>query len=177
SGGNGDPASGGAGVDGNSGGAGPLSGGSPGAGGDGTGIPGSGGSDPGAPEPELVTSGPGAYWQVGELTPGGAAATVTVTSSATKQAWHGFGGTFNEKGWTALLALSEADRAAAISLLFDAKGGIGFTWGRIPIGPSDYANERYTLSSGPDNFSIAHDEQTLMPYIKAAQAVKNDIKF
>ena len=29
--------------------------------------------------------------------------------------------------------------------LFDVKDGIGFTWGRIPIGPSDYAIERYNF--------------------------------
>src|SRR5690606_25089500 len=70
------------------------------------------------PEPSLITSGMGAYWQVGEVTMGGASPTITVDSGQTFQDWHGWGGTFNEAGWAALQALSEADRAQAISLLF-----------------------------------------------------------
>jgi len=129
------------------------------------------------PEPSLITSGMGAYWQVGEVTVGGSSATITVNSSQTFQDWHGWGGTFNEKGWAALQALSEADRTLAINLLFSVTDGLGLDWGRIPIGPSDYAVERYHLSSGPGQFSVDHDLQYLIPYIKAAQAVKGDVKY
>src|SRR5690606_4532135 len=76
-----------------------------------------------------------------------------------------------------LQELSEADRQRAIDLLFDESDGLGLDWGRIPIGPSDYALERYTLSPNPGEVSIAHDQQTLIPYIKAAQAVKDDVKY
>jgi glucosylceramidase len=69
-------------------------------------------------------------------------------------------------------------------LLFDVRNGIGFTWGRIPIGASDYAMARYTLNEtandlSMENFSIEHDknpEYGLIPYIKAAQAVKPDLR-
>lgn len=124
--------------------------------------------------PPLVTSGQGAYWQVkteADLTPG-TAATVTVDTSTTFQTWAGWGGTFNEAGWTALMALSPELRQEAMSLLFSDADGIGMDWGRIPIGPSDYANERYTLSDSAGHFDITHDQSTLIPYIKAAQAVK-----
>lgn len=132
---------------------------------------------PVVPEPSLITSGPGAYWTVGEVTMGGASANVTVNSGEMFQEWHGWGGTFNEKGWQALQALSEEDRTLAINLLFSVTDGLGLDWGRIPIGPSDYALERYHLSSAPGQFSIDHDLQYLIPYIKAAQAVKNDVKY
>lgn len=140
---------------------------------------GGGGMDvvPGPPEPSLVTSGEGAYWTVGEVVVGGAAANITVNSEQTFQDWHGWGGTFNEAGWAALQALSEADRQMAISLLFSTTDGLGLDWGRIPIGPSDYAVSRYHLSSGPGDFSIDHDRQSLIPYIQAAQAVKGDVKY
>jgi glucosylceramidase len=134
------------------------------------------------PEPKLIVSGKDAYWQEKELTEGGGNATVTV-SDQEKQEWHGFGGTFNEAGWDALKALSEADQAKAIALLFDVTDGIGFTWGRIPIGASDYALDRYTLddSNGNDfemaDFSIDRDKKALIPYIKAAQEIKDDITF
>jgi len=129
------------------------------------------------PPPSLITSGEGAYWTVGEVTPGGTAATFTVTSANAHQEWHGWGGTFNEAGWAALQRLSDADRDKAMKLLFDVNEGIGFDWGRIPIGPSDYAVERYHLSDAPGQFSIDHDQMYLIPYIHAAQAIKGDVKY
>ncbi len=158
----------------------------PGAGGSGTVIGASGGAGNGGgsgggavvPEPELVVSGPGAYWQEQQLTMGGTNAAVTVNSGDEKQEWHGFGGTFNEKGWQALMTLSEGERNAVMSLLFSDTNGLGLTWGRIPLGPSDYALDRYAFSSSPDGaFDISRDKMHLMPYVKAAQAVKGDIKF
>ncbi|HEX2958141.1 MAG TPA: glycoside hydrolase family 30 protein, partial [Chitinispirillaceae bacterium] len=70
----------------------------------------------------------------------------------------------------------------AMKLLFDKKDGIGFQWVRIPIGASDYALKRYTLNDSKDdfemnNFSITRDKEYLIPYIKAAQAIKPDIHF
>ena len=44
------------------------------------------------------------------------------------------------------------------------------------MGPSDYALDRYSLSNGPGHFSIDRDEQHLIPFVKAAQAVKGDLK-
>jgi glucosylceramidase len=78
--------------------------------------------------------------------------------------------------------LDAATRDMAIRLLFSDADGAGFDWGRIPIGASDYALSRYTLAETPndltmENFSIERDLQALIPYIKAAQAVKSDIKF
>jgi glucosylceramidase len=138
-------------------------------------------------EPELVTSGKDDYWKVGTLTKGGTAATVTVktTGDGLAQAWDGFGGTFNEKGAQMLMGLDAAKQAEIMKKLFDVKDGIGFTWGRIPIGPSDYAIERYNFQdSATATFSIEHDKTAsatskapIMPFIKAAIAVKADIKF
>lgn len=125
----------------------------------------------------------GNYYQDGDVTEGGGSATVTV-SSQEKQKWHGFAGTFNEAGWDALLLLSESERDRAIRLLFDKEDGIGFPWGRIPIGSSDYGLDEYTfddIASGNDyemeHFSIDRDKNFLIKYIQAALAVKPDIKF
>lgn len=148
-----------------------------GAGGDGT-----GGSSPVVERPSLVVTGPNAPWQVSEPTVGAGAATVTVTDNALRK-WKGFGGTFNEAGWNALKELSEEDRSYAIRLLFSASEGANFKWGRIPMGASDYALSRYTLcdectpGNVETNFSVARDEMDLIPYIRAAQAVKDDILF
>ena len=134
--------------------------------------------DPDVPEPSLIVSSNGNFWQVGEVAVVEAGnANFTVNTGSTHQTWHGWGGTFNEAGWDALQELSEADRQRAIELLFDEEDGMGLDWGRIPMGPSDYAIERYTLSDSPGQFSVEHDRQYLIPYIKAAQAVKDDVKY
>jgi glucosylceramidase len=148
-------------------------------GGTSTGGNGTGGAPP-VERPGLVTSGRDEFWKVGTLTAGTGTATVRVNASQTYQKWIGFGGTFNEQGWDALGVLSEADRSRAIRLLFSASEGANFKWGRMPIGASDYAVERYTLNENAGDyemtmFSIERDKMRLIPYIQAALAVKPDI--
>jgi glucosylceramidase len=146
--------------------------------------------DCGSPEatgspPTLVTSAPGAYWSTGQQLTEEPSANpeVTVDDSATAQIWEGFGGAFNELGWSDLSLLSQEDRDLAINLLYGANGA-RFAFGRIPIGASDYAVDRYTddeVASGTDDqlasFSIDRDAMKLIPFIKAAQAVKGNIRF
>ncbi|HET7541577.1 MAG TPA: glycoside hydrolase family 30 beta sandwich domain-containing protein [Polyangiaceae bacterium] len=155
------------------------------AGSDSSGAAGAAGTPPVA-RPALVTSGPGAYWKEGALSPmSGGTATVTIDPTKVFQKWIGFGGTFNEAGWDALSVLSPAERERAMRLLFSAAEGANFAWGRLPIGASDYALDRYTLddteNNAPDlkmeHFSIERDKLRLIPFIKAAQAVKGDIEF
>jgi glucosylceramidase len=142
----------------------------------------------------LVTSASGAYWKTGTWTESTASATVTVNDSSASQKWEGFGGAFNELGWS---FLTSADmQTSAMTLLFSATDGANFTWGRIPMGASDYATSRYTLDDTgtdvtPDSsesnrpaadtslskFSLDRDGQKLIPYIKAALLVKPDIRF
>jgi glucosylceramidase len=127
----------------------------------------------------LVTSASGAFWKIGTWAESTANATVTVNDANASQTWEGFGGAFNEKGWSYLTTKALQDQA--ISLLF-GKDGCNFAWGRIPIGASDYAIDRYSLNetagdNSMANFSIARDKMKLIPYIKAAQAVKSDIRF
>ncbi|HYP86999.1 MAG TPA: glycoside hydrolase [Polyangiaceae bacterium] len=160
-----------------------VSGGGGGASGSSTGSSGASSTGGGVTvEPQLITSGKDDYWKVGALTRGGTSATVTVKSSSAGRTWDGFGGTFNEAGWKVLMGLDSAKQTEIMRKLFDVTDGIGFTWGRIPIGPSDYAIERYSFQeSASAPFSIEHDKTTskapLMSFIKAALAVKRDIKF
>jgi glucosylceramidase len=133
--------------------------------------------------PTLVTSAPGAYWKTdGALTVVTSGnADVTVDDTATAQIWEGFGGAFNEMGWNDLSMLSEADRQTALDLLY-GDDGARFVLGRIPIGATDYAMDRYTLDETPGDtaladFSIARDMEQLIPYVKAAQGVRPNIRF
>jgi glucosylceramidase len=127
--------------------------------------------------PTLITSAPGAYWQTdGQLTEVASAnADVTVDETAPAQTWEGFGGSFNELGWQVLSVLSDSDRDAALRLLYGADGA-RFAFGRIPIGASDYAVDRYTLEETAGAFSIERDLTRLIPYVKAAQAIKPNIR-
>jgi len=123
------------------------------------------------------------YWQSADVSEGSGSATVTVNNSQKKQVFRGFAGCFNEAGWEMLKMLPQADRDRAMKLLFSKENGLGLEWGRIPIGASDYALSRYSLDDATtddlnmDHFSIARDKDTLIQYIKWAQAVNPKLKF
>lgn len=149
------------------------------------GVQGTAGSPPGTggsttTSSLLVTSASGAYWQIGTMTTVTSSADITVKDQTTYQTWDGFGGTFNEAGWDALSVLPAADRDRAIKLLFDPNEGANFAYGRVPIGASDYSMDRYSLNENAgdyamDKFSIERDKQKLIPFIKAALAIKSNI--
>jgi glucosylceramidase len=131
----------------------------------------------------FVTSAPNDYWNTqGKVTTAsGQTATLTVDPNTRYQVFTGFGGCFNEMSWDALSVLSTDDVTKAMTLLFDATEGANFVYGRVPMGASDYAMSWYTLDDTAgdypmNDFSIARDEEKLIPYIKAAQAVRPDIK-
>jgi glucosylceramidase len=129
----------------------------------------------------LATYGPNSPWKTDQAKEGTGTADVTVNDGSPAQDWEGFGAAFNEKGWYYLTKLSEADRNQAMNLLFAADGA-NFAWGRIPIGASDYAMDRYSCNETKDDvsmskFSIDRDKEKLIPFVKAAKAVKNDLHF
>jgi glucosylceramidase len=130
----------------------------------------------------LVVSSPGDYWKTlappVEIMTGDASVTVDDTASA--QVFEGFGGIFHEMGWYYLSELSETDRNRALELLF-GEDGCRLALGRIPIGASDFALERYTENEtagdyAMENFSIERDRLYLVPYIQAALTVRPDLR-
>lgn len=109
-----------------------------------------------------------------------AKSTYTVDPAVRRQTMHGFGGAFNEQGWAALLSLSEKAREEVVRYLFSPEEA-NLSWGRVPIGSSDYALERYTLAPLPGDFemksfTIERDRKYLIPYIKAAQKYRPDLR-
>lgn len=107
-------------------------------------------------------------------------ADVTVITDKTLQTIDGFGGCFNELGWTTLNALNEADRDKIIKDLFSAEG-MNFTLGRMPVGANDFSRDWYSYNETDKdfemkNFSVANDKETLIPFIKAAQKINPEIK-
>jgi glucosylceramidase len=86
----------------------------------------------------------------------------------------GFGGCFNELGWTSLQALSEADRESVMKELFAPGVGANFSLCRTPVGANDFSRGWYSYDEQPDDFalehfSIANDMETLVPFLKSAQ--------
>ena len=105
---------------------------------------------------------------------------ISIDEKTTYQEIFGYGGCFNEVGWKCLMKLSQSTRDSIMKLLFDSTG-CNFSVCRVPIGANDYTITPYTLdeTSGDNtmtNFSIAHDQQYLIPYMKAAMAVKPSLK-
>lgn len=93
----------------------------------------------------------------------------------------GFGGCFNELGYVALQHLPEVDRSQVMHALFHPDGEHKFTICRLPIGASDYALEWYSLNEtdgdlNMEHFSIARDQQYLIPYIKEALKLNPELK-
>ncbi|MEV6288627.1 carbohydrate-binding protein [Kribbella sp. NPDC051770] len=105
---------------------------------------------------------------------------VRVDATRQFQPIEGYGATFNEAGWDTLNKpnVSSAQRTQVMSKLFNPTSGAGFTIARTPIGSSDFALTHYSYDETAgnvddfalSNFSVAHDDANLVPYIQAAKA-------
>lgn len=104
----------------------------------------------------------------------------TIRLDAPRQTIAGFGGAFSEKGWEALNLLPPALRGAALAALF-GDDGCRFSHCRTPIGANDISRKWYSYDETPGDFelrhfSIANDQDTLIPFIKAAQAIRPELQ-
>lgn len=105
---------------------------------------------------------------------------VEVHLDAPAQPLEGFGGAFSERGWDALARLSPTLRARALAALFAADGA-AFNLCRTPIGANDLSRAWYSYDETPGDFAMAHfsiaqDRLALLPFIKAAQAIRPDLR-
>jgi glucosylceramidase len=135
------------------------------------------GSALGSDAATCVTTTKDAAWQAQPLAKPGwrwDTLNLNVDLSATAQTMEGFGGCFNELGWTSLGKLSESDRESVLRELFDPVAGARFLLCRMPIGANDFALKAYSYDETKDDFdlkrfSIENDRATLIPFIHAAQ--------
>jgi len=98
---------------------------------------------------------------------------VIVRTSETRQTIEGFGACFNELGWAALSALGEPARSEVLRELFAPGVGASLTLCRMPIGANDFARDWYSYDEvdgdlALEHFSIEHDHETLIPFIRGA---------
>jgi glucosylceramidase len=135
------------------------------------------GSAPGSDVANCVTTTKDAAWQAQALAKPGwrwDALNLNVDLAATAQTMEGFGGCFNELGWTSLSKLSDGDRESVLRELFDPVAGARFSLCRMPIGANDFALKAYSYDETMDDFELKHfsienDRATLIPFIHAAQ--------
>ncbi|HEX7855054.1 MAG TPA: glycoside hydrolase family 30 beta sandwich domain-containing protein [Sphingobium sp.] len=124
---------------------------------------------------------PETRWQAGR---GAALANITgipdVFLSGARQTIAGFGACFNELGWDALSRLERDKRDAVLKALFGADGA-RFSLCRMPVGANDFSRDWYSYDETPGDFelkrfSVANDEKTLIPFIKAAKVHQPGLK-
>jgi glucosylceramidase len=106
---------------------------------------------------------------------------IVVNSTRLRQPIEGWGACFNERGWKAMEVLAPAVRDALMREFFHPTEGLRLGLCRTPIGASDYAIDLYSLNETAGDytmagFSIARDRQRLIPFIKAAQALRPDLR-
>ncbi|MFT4214300.1 MAG: glycoside hydrolase family 30 protein [Microbacterium sp.] len=106
---------------------------------------------------------------------------VLVALDQPQQEIEGFGACFNELGWTALQLLTEAEREGILRELFAPGVGASFGICRMPIGANDFSLDWYSYDETPgdlglEHFDVSHDDDTLVPFIRAAHAHRPDLR-
>ncbi|MEU4196630.1 discoidin domain-containing protein [Kribbella sp. NPDC026611] len=112
--------------------------------------------------------------------------TITVDPRTTYQTMDGFGASITDSSAAVLYRLSPADRDRTMRSLFDPEQGIGVSFLRQPVGSSDFtaATEHYTYDDVPagqtdfglQHFSIAHDQQQVLPLLRRAKQLNPALK-
>ncbi|MET0673054.1 MAG: glycoside hydrolase family 30 beta sandwich domain-containing protein [Microbacterium pygmaeum] len=105
---------------------------------------------------------------------------VFVRTDAPQQVIEGFGASFNELGWTSLGVLDQNQRDEIFRELFAPGVGAGLSLCRMPLGANDFSRDWYSYDEVDDDFALEHfsidnDLETLVPFIRAAQAQQPDL--
>lgn len=132
---------------------------------------------------EWVCTTPGELWQQRDVEKEAGLkpdSVLTIDTLRTAQTIEGFGTCFNELGWTSLNRLNKPVRDSILREMFTPEGA-GFTVCRMPVGANDFSLEWYSYDEtegdfGLEHFSIVHDQETLIPFIKAAKRYNPALK-
>ena len=104
---------------------------------------------------------------------GGEQADAIVDVAHPAQVIEGFGACFSELGWMAISQLDDNVRNSILDELFTPGAGANFNYCRMPIGANDIANSWYSYNETAGDFkmrhfTIAHDKESMIPFIKEA---------
>ena len=111
------------------------------------------------------------YWQEAEASASAQDAVhqLSIYPDLTGQTLHGFGGAFTEAAGWCFRRLSDAAQQAVLAAYFGSEG-LGYTLGRTHMNSCDFALGNYACQAGPDDpFSLARDQQYILPMLLAAQ--------
>lgn len=117
--------------------------------------------------------------------PAGTAA-VVIDPSTTFQEIEGFGASLTDSSaWLIYEFLNAAERQAVLTDLFDPEEGIGLSYLRQPMGASDFRLQEYSYDDLPagvtsdynlNYFSIAYDENYIIPTLQEILAINPDVR-
>lgn len=111
--------------------------------------------------------------------------TITVNDAVRYQTIDGFGASLTDSSaWLLWNKLGEAQRKETLEKLFDLQKGIGLSMLRQPMGASDFALVDYSYDDLPAGgtdpelrkFSIARDQQYIVPILKEILAISPEVK-
>lgn len=123
--------------------------------------------------------------QLSSVSPKAKMNTVTIDEDQTYQEMDGFGASFTDSSAYLIHQILEPEqRVELMTNLFDPKDGIGLSVLRNPMGASDYARDFYSYNDLPagetdvelERFSIAHDEEDIIPLLQEAIRLNPEIK-
>ena len=99
---------------------------------------------------------------------------VFVDPAKTFQTIIGIGGALTDASAETFAKLPKAKQQEILQQYFDQEKGIGYTMARTNIHSCDFSSGSYTYVNGNDaalkSFSIAHDKEFRIPFIKQAMA-------
>lgn len=85
----------------------------------------------------------------------------------------GFGSAFTDAAAVTFSKMSDANKQKFVDLVFDKENGLGYNFCRTTINSCDFSEKEYTYVEEGDvelkTFDISHDEENIIPMIKAAQ--------
>ena len=112
--------------------------------------------------------------------------TIIIDPGETYQEIEGFGASLTDSSaWLLYKFLTPSERKKVLIDLFDPEAGIGLSYLRQPMGASDFRLNDYTYDDLPDGvesdynldfFSIAYDENYIIPTILEILAINPDVR-
>jgi glucosylceramidase len=104
-----------------------------------------------------------------------------VFSNRLKQQITGFGGSFTEGAGVVFNSMSKESQNQLINLYF-SKSGCNYNLARMPIQSCDFSLDNYAYVNSQSDlddgkFDFSHDDQCIIPFIKAGLKVNPDIIF
>uniref|UniRef100_M4BEH7 Uncharacterized protein n=1 Tax=Hyaloperonospora arabidopsidis (strain Emoy2) TaxID=559515 RepID=M4BEH7_HYAAE len=104
-----------------------------------------------------------------------AASVITVDVATQFQEIMGFGGAFTEAAALQFQRLSPEKQEELLTLYFDPDKGSAYTFGRVPMGSSDFSRASYSLDDVVNDTTLVHfdhdvkhDQEVLIPFIQRA---------